>query len=329
MKKSKILVCDLMSPQGHVDINAFFIDILSKSFEIHSFFGEKIASRLGFQPSYSDKFVKYPYFFRFLFLIILHIRVIVKAKKCKVSKVLLFSYHAPSFIIASWLAKILRIKLYVFEHNTALTDKDDTLKLILKCQSRHVVRFCFMEKLVDKYIEMGWRAFLINHPIIKVDDSDKLPKLSLFRADFKLKCFCPSASSSLDSIVKAAKLNKDILFFLKGDAEQSKFHSLRKMKNIHIQPFYENYQLMMTKSDFVYIPVDFENRVSGPFFNALAARTLIVVDDSNFGSWAISEFPKYVSKDFNIMRNFQGMNDDAIISYNNLIENKLQEVLLK
>lgn len=220
-----------------------------------------------------------------------------------------------NLFLISYISKLLKIDLYTFEHNTI--PEDGFFKSLLQRMClKNVSRICYTPKAVDVFKKIGQRALYIPHPAIKLNviknNDNELD------ACYKKMVFCPSGSSDLELIKLKAKEHSDFLFVVKSNEKI-------KIKNVLVKRYFNNYGFLIENADFVYLPVSFSSRVSGPFFEALAHSKIIIVNDNDFGRFVKSKYPNnvcFVNEHWFGKSNYYNDED-----HNNLISNEIKKHL--
>ncbi|WP_217598187.1 hypothetical protein [Oceanicola granulosus] len=102
--------------------------------------------------------------------------------------------------------------------------------------------------------------------------------------EYDAVAFCPSGSVPLESIEGYARANKGVLFVCKSNRESAE-------DNVVTQQFFTNYGTAVARCDFMVVFFPHANKVSGPAFEAVAARKPLVVLENRFGKYMKTTFP--------------------------------------
>jgi hypothetical protein len=275
--KKKLLVVDPLSERSHYSFNIEFISLL-KDFNVDWVCSKSEGnkhSRMKALFTFSDFLInkKYRAFYSIgqsIILFFVLINCVLHGKR----RVLFVSYELSSMLVFSYFFALLRIKVYLVEHNT-IVPNSKVKSLLFKLLNKRVLHIC-LAPYIQGFIEStyGKKAISIWHPIPyyekKYVNQNTTP-------DF----FMPSSTISKkmkSEIFNVFKRNSQYNLFAKGTSQNTGMQS-----NIIVKPFYHDYIEKIISSTFVIIPQRFEYRVSGVFFEALSGSAIILLDDCIFG----------------------------------------------
>jgi hypothetical protein len=185
------------------------------------------------------------------------------------SKVLLLSYDTIAFSAVSFLFDL---KITVLEHNNIdYLDKSIVKRIAYRIINRKVEHACF-EKYICDYISSKYKkkSTVIQHPLcweigIRVKNKP-------FNKEY---IFIPSAEVCLGFVKKlifaAEKLNISIV---------TKYHKdLVPSPNLIMEKYFENYSEIFNSALAIGVGVDYKYRVSGVFYEGVAAQKRIIMKD--------------------------------------------------
>jgi hypothetical protein len=281
----KVVFLDPVSPRGHVSLNRFYI----KSFLNQT---EELVVSDELTHFYSDicevktikgRFLRKGRTFHFFYTLMVSLNTLFRHSFKKNHSIVLLSYDITNLFIISHLAKILKIELIVFEHNT-LPGSSIFKKTLQKICSNHVLRFCYTPRAKKEYISLNNKAVVIPHPLIKEEAVfSKNKKLDKLINQYEYVVFCPSASADITKLLVHTKAQPQALFIVKSNQNID-------FPNCYTSTFFEEYDWIMEVSDFVYLPINFSGRVSGPMYGAILHSCKVVVDRNDFGKEAHKQF---------------------------------------
>lgn len=314
----KVCFFEGMSPKGHINLTKHYLQIFKETGELYV--GESLR---GFYSDtenvhfFKDGWGLRNKYFSILSFVFNSLKVLWKCKKQNVHRVIFLSYNANVMFVISWVAYLLKIKVYCFEHNTVPEKASSFLKRnAQRLCSERLTRLCYMPSIVELYRDLNQSAIYVPHPAINVElDLNKSPIQT--QKNFRLTVFCPSGHNNVDRIELLAKRNVNILFIIKSKSSTS-------TNNVISKSFFEDYYEVMAACDVVFLPIKFDFRVSGPFFEALRLNKKVIVDDCEFGNYVKNEFPSHVIKDFSDSR--EPRNFD-FVAYNKRIEESLKGIV--
>lgn len=314
MKKTLYVEC--IPNVGHTKINEFYISCLEN--KLDTVYIEKIT-----YPLYKKKENIHPLnvatqhplrVIRGLFFLIATLKCIKIAKKSKIPTICFLSYDFLFFPITVIIAKLCGIRLFAFEHNTAPNSK--LKKIIQSLCFTGVTRICFTPKNVELFQKCLGKAIYIPHPICsKNPATHPVPdEIATNKHRYKYIVFCPSGSTCHQRLSDQCRSYPDILFIIKTLKEID-------LPNTISKPFFENYDALMHHADFIYIPINNNLKVSGPFYEAIGENKHIILNNSYFYDYSKSLFPNLVHNDeqnFNLLE--IKTNKIDIAEYNNTIK---------
>lgn len=281
----KIVLIDAVSPRGHVSINKFYLQTLSKrnvelvvSDEL-----EPLYRGVGKINVFKYAFLTKGRIIHSLYSLFIILKVLFSNFFKRKYILILLSYDITNLFIVSHCAKILGVKLVVFEHNT-VPDGSKYKRILQRMCTNEMLRICLLPEAKKEYESLNQSSVVINHPIMrerdKVIENEKLSKLI---QQFDKVVFSPSGSADLSELKKYCEKYPKYLFIVKSG---EKFD----VKNCYTSSFFDEYNWIMTISDFVYLPVKFTKRVSGPMYGAIYHSCKIIVNRNSFGEFALSQF---------------------------------------
>jgi len=293
---NKVSFIEGVSPRGHININRFYItEMASKVSTVY--IGHSLAnfyediSKVEF---FCDNNLFGSRLFRAIGFVNNTIKSIYKAKKNNTKTVCLLSYDPLLFFLVVYFSKFMGIKLYAFEHNTV------PVKGLHKYFFQYICfdwinRICYTPKAVEIYKQMGQKAIYSPHPIINYENnlykSDQLSQqIFHYKKKYKFIVFCPSSSMSIDRLLLKAQEHSSFLFIVKTKKTIN-------LDNVITMPFFDNYNELLCASDFLYLSISLNARVSGPFFEAVGAGKKIILQKGAFYDYAVEHFKDYVLDD--------------------------------
>ncbi|MGY0215747.1 hypothetical protein ACWJJH_00010 [Endozoicomonadaceae bacterium StTr2] len=318
--KIKIGLIDAIAPKGHHTINKFYLDVLYDLVEV-SYFGENFQPKKNQERKvqhFKDSLLYKGRLLHFLTSFLFTAKYLIELKRRECFTAILLSYDVLNLFLIGIVAKILKIRLITFEHNTVPTKKVSIKYIFQYICSKSIQRICYTKEAQKTYILMGKKAHHIEHPVLSQKDKKHHNEDLEFSEKFKGIIFCPSASSDLRNIINLAERNKNYLFLVKTQEKTN-------LANIKCKFFFENYNQLISVSDFIYLPINFENRVSGPFYEALEKSKTIIVDKNKFGLQMKKKYNDFVIySDEKLLKKTIKFNAQ---NHNSSINNKLREII--
>ena len=311
--QKKVYLFEGMSPKGHVQLTKYYKNTFGESSTLYVGISLKSHYKKEVDVNYYNDFfgLKNKYFsiFSFLFYSLL---MIIKCKKNNGKCLVFLSYNANVMFLVTWIAILFNVRILCFEHNTVPKPSESNLKKIAqRLCSKKLLRICYMPAVVELYEKLGQRAVYIPHPIINVEVSCNPVNYS---KSYKYKVFCPSAQGKISKVKSLAENNKNVLFIVKCKEPVS-------IDNIVSERFFDNYYDIMYACDFVYLPVEFDCRVSGPFYEAIGFNKKVLVEPCGFSEYVSHEFQGMVVNNFEKSTNEDCFNVDF---YNKKIRSSLE-----
>lgn len=307
-----IFVVDFISPIGHKKLNYFFLNVL-KTEEVESHFLFKsnylfsidkkdfmtftvlpslnIRSR---RTSDSQGFLSYieALFYTFYLMFFL----LGKTSKCKVKKIFFTSYNCFSHLLCFFiLKKLFKFQIFVFEHNSIPSSserfKDRLKRFLFKISSSFVTHIVF-ENYIANYLSDTYNSknVVVPHPCLseKEDDLDITDDCYKYLNTNVKFAFSPSGSTG-DAFISLLdnSLNKNgkLIFLTKSSTYFSPYSMTL------VRPSFKSYYCLLSKCSFVVIGCDFDYRVSGVFYEALALSKPILINKSIFSSNVQNLYP--------------------------------------
>ena len=277
-----LMAVELNPVRGHIRFNRFLISELFNRKALNSFVTTEeivheysdLIGREQFFKVYKDKFsFRVSQFFN-------HIKLAALIISKRKTNILLLSYYPPYFFMFSYLFELLGAKLFVIEHNTVPLNGDSWIKkLIYRSISSRVTHICLSDHIAE-HIQSRYskQAIIWPHPLIKQN------KYTRGRRPSKSYVFCPGKNVKTDEIK-----------WLSGKLEDKGISILCKQNVagscVVFQPFFDNYDELIKYSKVVFSPVDYEFRVSGVAFEAIAHGKNVVCKRTKFGLALRKRFP--------------------------------------
>lgn len=176
-------------------------------------------------------------------------------------------------------------KIYVFEHNNIDQLKSSYIKLLFyRLLSRKVTSYVFEDYIGANIKERYCRDFKVyQHPLFKVDSK------SVFNHRKKY-IFLPSSdvsSASFNLVYEFAKYH-DLDVITKKHAFLSSINS----EFVFQHDYFENYDAVFDSAEFVAVVNDFNYRVSGVFYEAVANSKNIIMNRTPFSEFVFEKHDK-------------------------------------
>jgi hypothetical protein len=285
--KRGIIFCDPVAPTGHLTINKFYIDTLSSlndtfyvSNTMLKHFNHKVHC-----ISFNADFLKKGRFAHWLYTLFISLKCMRHAKNAG-HIVYFLSYDIGNLFILTFWARLSKVKIVVFEHNTVPGNSKAKQLLQRLCVTKNLFRLCYTGKMANQFIG---NTFLIPHPILINKSLSKDVDLDFLtlKKKYNTVVFCPSASASVDKVIDLASKMLDVLFVFKSE-------KINPNNNIYTQKYFDNYNFFIENADFIYLPIESDDRVSGPLFEAICANKKVLVDTTDFGITSMELFPDNV-----------------------------------
>ncbi|NVJ60864.1 MAG: hypothetical protein HWE27_10765 [Gammaproteobacteria bacterium] len=292
------LVIDLLDEPGHVNTNIRLIEILKQSHNITLITNDCYAE--NFKVLNVKQFVIKKNNFSGGFgyrlsqlLSLLNVRKF--ALDGRYEFVMFLAYETISMSVFSRLIpKYVRKKIFIFNHNNIDQALGNKIKNFFFKRISSDVNHLVYEKYIKEFLEERYKkkSIVVSHPIPKVDeflDDDKV-----------LQVFSPSAGGKIynQDIIQYSSGSRDVKFILKGDIE---FES----SNCVVKRYFDDYFDLLRKSAFVFIPVNYDYRVSGVVYEALANNCWVVMLDSLFAREISNRYPGEIF----VIRNINELSD--------------------
>lgn len=268
MITKKVLVLDFTIQKGHININKAYIEALKKSFEVKLMTSNSYANKLGFKNDYviPEELLKAKNRYYYAIHLAQAIRYVKRnvLNKHKFDAIVILGFENISFAFA-W--RFIRQKTFAFIHNN-LTRKSLS-SFCFKFISRRV-SFLMLEDYLVKELKpkIKNKLLAVPHPI-----NPKVLNLPVNNTQIvEGQIFCPSARSDINEVnrfkTKILEQNKYKLI-LKAEEELITEKVIQK-------PFFDNYFELMLESEYVLIPFEFDLRVSGVFYEAMALNKKVL-----------------------------------------------------
>ena len=261
----KILAIDLTEQKGHIQLNKTFLDILNLKYDITFLSSKTYVEKINFKNNIllPDKLFQFKSKYEFVLKQIKLIRYIKKKYlNNSYDRIIILGFENISFSLA-W--RNVKIPTFTILHNNLTRGK---LSMYFFNKISLNVSHIALEEFIKKYltIKVNNKIFFLPHPlnqnILNLQNENREKGL----------IFCPSASSSLEEINSFADfINKQSYFRLvaKGPKEYSK-------QNVIVKKYFNNYEELMSKCEFVFIPFKYDYRVSGIFYEAMTMGKTVI-----------------------------------------------------
>jgi len=318
---NEVTFIDPVSPRGHVSINKFYINALkeTKNNLIVSSELSDLYNGVCQVNTFSPQRLKKGRLLHSVYTFCISLNAIIAEWRKNNSKIVFLSYDITNFFLLSFVAKILKIELIAFEHNTS--PANSKFKQILqKLCLQNVKRICFSRQIQRQYEAINIDATIIEHPIINENEKVNTPvKLESLSSNFEHIVFCPSGSADLSELEKFCKEYPHFLFIVKSKVNLNS-------TNCYTASFFEDYDWIMSKASFVYLPINIVGRVSGPLFGGIYHSCKVVVNRNEFGFFCHQQFGELVQ----YSDQYWVTNEEKfdVLKYNNLVASKFNNFIL-
>tara|TARA_Y100000588_G_scaffold65221_1_gene65100 strand:+ start:15534 stop:16523 length:990 start_codon:yes stop_codon:yes gene_type:complete len=281
------LYVDFISPRGHKTINSFYVDGLKKEDyllckknylkkDCHN--GNKLIFSTFSQKETQGVFHIVEQLLLTMFCFVRYFSVFRR-----VDNIVFLSYNPVwNSVLIVFLRKFLRKEVYVIEHNSIPTHRvgfKGRIKTEIFSFVSGFVTHLVYEDYIGYYLKDKFNSSFItvHHPIISSCSAN-------FDSDSFI--FSPSASTSSDinNWLMNYCLRFDMPCLIKSETESTVGH-------IECRSRFENYDEIMNMSGAVVIGADFENRVSGVFYEALNSPKFIFLYSSKFSRYVCDKYP--------------------------------------
>ena len=285
-------VIELVSPKGHVTINNYFLSCIITHINT-IYVGHSVASGYkDFEETkvFSDSLFLKGRIIHSIMACLYGLMLVSKLKIQNTKTVVFLSYDISCFFLISWYCKLLSLRVITFEHNT-VPRSDRKGYLFHRLVSSSVVRLCFSKTSINEYKKLSKAAIFVEHPILEnifIEDDNEYQEIISYSSNYESTVFCPSASSNFDEIIDFAKKNPNFLVISKGKLE------VKGVENLRCFPRFNCYKLLMKKSDFIFIPVDFYGRVSGPMYESLRYSKSVILLNNHYGRECKEAFGEHI-----------------------------------
>lgn len=262
-----MLVTDPLAEPGHDSFNGIFFDLLPNVKTLYLSEAKNYdfsCKKISFSKVFTSKKSRIIYT---LLQTLLAFKTLSLAIYLREKKVLYMSYELPSIVFVSFLYPLFGIKLYLIEHNTFAPEnvlKFFLFRLISK-STFHITLAPFINKKISG---LGKQTISIWHPLRKVRKQD-------IKSDNQRICFIPYFIMNEKKILfQRFAVNNRIMFVSKGPLE---------IDGNRIQkPYFKNYDDLLINTKILIIPIKYNYRVSGIFFEAIQTDAIIFMPDCEF-----------------------------------------------
>lgn len=276
---------EMMSPHGHIRLNNFYLENIFSSGDVLMVDRELSVNYSRFNCLLIPKF-KNGIFNRLR----LGITVLRELPKIGEKKICFLSYDLLVMPIIAFLLRMLGWRVAVFEHNTA---PSSALKKIFQVLvGKSVLHIAYASYISSKFLDLRLNAITVPHPLLSARmeesaDAEFLNFVMEKTRSYTSMVLVPSGSTDIQRIEELARLHKDKLFVVKRKNEALG-------QNILTRSHFSAYIDLMKMADFVCIPFLPMDKVSGPFFEAIALGKTVILNRGVFGEYAKENFPKSV-----------------------------------
>lgn len=342
--KNKVLFFDPVSPKGHVGLNSMIYD---------SFKGDKkivVGTSLKGEFDHIDniayfknKILKKNRFYHFCFCALFSIYYLFFAKLNNYDSVVFLSYDKYTIFFISFFSYVLGIKVYAFEHNTFPVGQK-FLSYFLNINSKNIIRLCFMSNMVDFFRNKNISSYYVHHPIVglnlrvydeffhksksKGTGEDFFYIKRIDKYNFYSVIFCPSGSNNIDILKSKILEYPDFLFIIKRP--KTKISELENISNVYLVDYFYDLGEWFKVVDFVYLPIDFEYRVSGFFYESLKFSKKCIISNCGFSDYIKLNFPNYYLSSEDNWYNFKNASFNFdIVNYNLDFSKLINKILIK
>lgn len=287
---------------GHIRLNRFFLtkirrhnlqlilltdDLLAPSFQSLGLKIDRFKTKKYLAKKFKQRYFHLiSTFFRYLEIAFYIYRSNSKA-------ILFLSYEILFIPIPLLISKFCGKRVYLIEHNTV----PDSW---LKSQFQYVISQCFPVSraafapyLLDCF-KYNFNNKTLIHPILKDQRSSapkSIPNFEFKRQYFDHTIFCPSTSTCRQFLEKSISINQNILYLTKKSANSNSFSNESSSSYYD----YADYQYYMKACTAILLPLKTHlQRVSGPFYEALALNKLILMNKTRFSLYVLSLYPKNI-----------------------------------
>jgi hypothetical protein len=282
MRKLNILVIDPLEPKGHIMFNGALINILKLIGNVTFAGSKKYITNFDCNHIYinhtRNKKNKLSY------------RIDCLLKLFKIKKeiefdlydiVIISSFETISFSIFS---TFIQEKIYLVNHNNLDELRSSvTKRLFYKSISKNITMWC-LERYFCDYVEglTNMNTLYIPHPLNKKQNNQS-PQ---YEKKNKI-LFAPSGSSDKEWILRIFNEEKDFLFYAKCNEEKSNEHN-------KLITYFESYNEILLSADCIFLPLNFDYRVSGPFIEAMSLGKPIIMTKSKYAIEMQKLYPRVI-----------------------------------
>lgn len=319
--ETKMIFVEMMSPRGHVRLNQFYLSKLWEEGDVLLTGASLVGFFDGFSPvTLEDK----PYGSPMLNRLGMLVQILRKLPYKTVNRDICFlSYDLFWFPVISIYLRMCGFKIHVFEHNTTPTTR---LKRYFQRLSGKTIQHLTYTPFVENFFRtLNLTAKTIPHPILRSvpimkNDGPEIRAVLGKKKNFNRIIFCPSASVNWEQLEPMVKRYPLYLFVVKSPGKY-------KLANVITFPYFEAYFEILTLCDYVYIPFNRDDKVSGPFFEAMGFGKTVIMKPNVFGMYAQSKFPSHVVFEDDDWETIESSTDPIdILGYNDLIVQNLRMV---
>lgn len=294
MNKQSILVVDYLSEPGHINSNRYFLGHISKYWQTYFLCEEKYQKDfddisplriLNFSKSVTRRQTHSMFYYFGKLKQIHELNKIVQILK---PTFVLFICYEP---ISLQYFRYSFGEVFLFEHNNIdIIRKDWKRRLLFRFIPERFVHISY-EKYISNFIKVHFRKrnTEIPHPYYAIGRQQTFP-LDEIRSTNREVIFAPSGSAAnivLNELISYAKEQNEFHFVLKGELAVEN-------DDYTIKPFYKSYAKIMSNSAYILSTVDFEYRVSGIIYEALAMGKTVVGLDTKLHREIKGQYPNMV-----------------------------------
>lgn len=314
------LFIDMMCPSGHITINQFYLKNLASVDDVlicghhHE----------GYFPHVRHLPVVFLKDFRTLpRRLMLAQKIFRLIRKLKPTTVVFLSYDLFTVPRLSKYCESVGVPVYMFEHNTVPTNP---VKVTWQqYMGRHPVHMVYTDYMNAFFEILGLRTLYVPHPLLSYlaqggVDSFEVTEI-LARSHPRPVVFAPSGSCALSNFLRLVESLPDLYFVIKSNEKIT-------LENLFVKPHFNDYRDIIELSDFVWVPFNRADKVSGVAFDALAFGKKVLVEKNTFGQFLKTAFPSNVFFDFNCALSANHPKGTDIATYNSGVIEKLRSVFL-
>lgn len=282
---NNLILLDLLSPKGHRNLNKkICVEFLNHGCEINYYtsddFFEFLKTSFFHINWMNDSSNRFVLFFKFLLFFIKSLKNFEKN-----NPIVFLSYdfiHFPFFFFYY----LFGFKVYTFEHNTVPEGnylRTTVLLYLHKIFAKSFTRICLSPVVTDFFQLHNCNSIYIGHYVVELIE----PSEPSFYLSINSKyVFVPTGSYDLDTLLNFSNKFSHLTIVVKrNDVIPSTYSNIHQVDYLD----YNDYCFLLKNCLFVYLPVSFKYRVSGPFYESLFFSKSIVLSESGFSSFIYND----------------------------------------